>query len=521
MVDSSPAEAAGRRGSNLLLIGIIGGVGLGAIAGGQWPQFGRDVEFLGEVFLNALMLMVVPLVICSMVMGIAAFGDVRKLGGMGLRTLVYYMFTTAIAVIVGLVAVNLTRPGEGVTIGETVDAAWSVDQTGGSDAGELLELLVIEGEAELGKAGYDHKYRVVVQGREKPGAPTQAYHGRIPEFAAATQTQLPIQHWELADGTRVAAPVSGDPGLVIELAKSPVQDKSLLEVVREVVLGLVPKNLVMAAAETQILPVILFALALGAVLTTLGERGRHVILLFDGLNQAIMIMVQGIMYFAPIGIFALVAGRLGRAGGFEGFLPQLRQIAWYVGTVVGALGFHALFVLPALLLFVGRRNPIVYARGMFTALVTAFSTASSAATLPLTLRGVARNGVRARAASFVCPLGTTINMDGTAMYEAVAAMFIAQAYGIELTIAHQVIIFLTATLAAIGAAGIPEAGLVTMVIVLNAVNLPTDGIVLILAIDWFLDRCRTTVNVWGDSIGAAVIDQLEGPPEPSGAAPAT
>ncbi|PRP92619.1 Proton/sodium-glutamate symport protein [Enhygromyxa salina] len=509
VLEDPPGEPSGdaddpRRGSNLLLIGILAGVALGAVAGGQWPQFGRGVEFLGEVFLHALMLMVVPLVVCSMVMGVAAFGDVRKLGGIGLETLVYYTITTALAVLVGLVAVNLTRPGEGVTIGESVAASWRIED----------DTLVIEGGAKLEKIDYDHKYRVVVQGRAKPDAEVETYHGRIPEYAAVTETELPIQHWELADGTSVAPPVSGEPGLQLELARAPVQDKTILEVVREVVVGLVPKNLIMAAAETQVLPVILFALALGAVLTTLGERGGHVILFFDGLNEAIMIMVRGIMYFAPIGIFALVAGRLGRAGGFEGFLPQLRQIAWYAGTVIGALGFHALIVLPALLLFVGKKNPIAYASGMVTALMTAFSTASSAATLPLTLRGVAKNGVRARAASFVCPLGTTINMDGTAMYEAVAAMFIAQAYGIELTIAHQVIIFLTATLAAIGAAGIPEAGLVTMVIVLNAVNLPTDGIVLILAIDWFLDRCRTTVNVWGDSIGAAVIDQLEGSPDP-------
>ncbi|MFQ6098695.1 MAG: dicarboxylate/amino acid:cation symporter, partial [Armatimonadota bacterium] len=183
----------------------------------------------------------------------------------------------------------------------------------------------------------------------------------------------------------------------------------------------------------------------------------------------------------------------------------------YAATVVGGLVFHGLVTLPLLLRLLGRRPPGRYARNVAPALLNAFATASSSATLPLTMQCVEqRNRISNRTASFVLPLGATINMDGTALYEAVAAIFIAQAFQVDLGPAHMVIVFLTATLASIGAAGIPEAGLVTMLIVLNAVGLPAEGIALILVIDWLLDRCRTTVNVWGDAVGAGVIETLQG-----------
>jgi Na+/H+-dicarboxylate symporter len=179
-----------------------------------------------------------------------------------------------------------------------------------------------------------------------------------------------------------------------------------------------------------------------------------------------------------------------------------------MATVLIGLAIHALVVLPLILWLFGRRNPYRYLMNMGAALLTAFSTASSSATLPLTIEcAEQKNMVSRRAAYFVLPLGATVNMDGTALYEAVAAIFIAQAVGMALGIEQQVLIFLTATLAAIGAAGIPEAGLVTMVIVLRAVNLPLEGIGLILAVDWLLDRFRTTVNVWGDATGAAIIER--------------
>jgi Na+/H+-dicarboxylate symporter len=227
-----------------------------------------------------------------------------------------------------------------------------------------------------------------------------------------------------------------------------------------------------------------------------------------------MRLVHWIMLVAPIGIFGLVGARIGKAGGFAGFMPELMALGKYFFTVLFGLALHGLVTLPLILFFIGRRNPIRYGSGVGTALLNAFSTASSSATIPLTMEGVEdQNGISNRVASFVLPLGATINMDGTALYEAVAAMFIAQVYGIELGPVQQFVIFITATLAAVGAAGIPEAGLVTMVIVLKAVGLPIEGIGLILTIDWLLDRFRTTVNVWGDAVGAGVIETLESRPQ--------
>jgi len=224
-----------------------------------------------------------------------------------------------------------------------------------------------------------------------------------------------------------------------------------------------------------------------------------------------------VIALAPVGIFALIAARMGASGGWAGFWPELVRLAWYASTVILGLIIHGLITLPLILLLFARRNVLRYVRNMLTALSTAFSTASSSATLPLTVECVEKkNGISNRVASFVLPLGATINMDGTALYEAVAAVFIAQVYGIALGPVEQVIVFLTATLASIGAAGIPEAGLVTMVMVLRAVDLPIEGISLLLVIDWFLDRCRTTVNVWGDAVGAAVVAQYEGEAEQEG-----
>ncbi len=224
-----------------------------------------------------------------------------------------------------------------------------------------------------------------------------------------------------------------------------------------------------------------------------------------------MKIVHLVMWFAPVGVFGLVAGKLGEAGGGQAFLEEISKVGKYMLTVLLGLGIHGLVLLPLVLLLFARRNPWPYFKNMLKALATAFSTASSAATLPVTFEGVEEdNGVSAAAADLVLPLGATVNMDGTALYEAVAAIFIAQSYGIALGFQAQVMIFLTATLAAVGAASVPQAGLFTMVMVLQAVHLPLEGVGIILAVDWFLDRWRTAVNVWGDSVGCAVVEKILG-----------
>ena len=406
-----------RRHSNLILIGIIVAVALGLGLAAWKPRAAVTVKFLGDFFLTSLKMIVVPLVVASIIVGISALGDIRRLGRVGTRTIAYYAATTAISVVIGMVLVLAIRPGVGV---EKLDQETTTTR---------LESKEIEQKAERG--------------------------------------------WT------------------------------------DILLSFVSDNIFGSLANMQMLPIIMFSLFFGAILTTLGGEGEPVIAFFRGVNAAIMKLVELIMWVAPIGIFGLVASKFGAS---EGQIAQeLARIGKYVMTVLVGLGIHAVIVLPLLCAWLARRNPIHYVVAMFPALLTAWSTASSSATLPLTVECAEERGnVRPKAAGFVLPLGATINMDGTALYEGVAAIFIAQLFGIDLSLGTLVIVFLTATLASIGAAGIPEAGLFTMVIVLKAAGLPLEGIAMLLVVDWFLDRFRTAVNVWGDSIGAAYIDHRLG-----------
>jgi len=300
--------------------------------------------------------------------------------------------------------------------------------------------------------------------------------------------------------------VGVDLGAAVGAAKPHVSDVGITDLI----LSLVHPNIIDAAAHMKLLPIIVFCILFAAALTTLGDTGKPVIAFFEGLNEAMMKIVGWMMIFAPLGVFALIASKLGAAGGGDAFFDQLAGLGSYALAVISGLLTHAA-VLCCLLALLARRSVPIYVKHMAAALMTAFSTASSSATLPLTMDGVKHAGVDDKARRFVLPLGATINMDGTALYEAVAVLFIAQAYGVDLSFGQQMLVLLTATMAAIGAAGIPEAGLVTMVIVLEAVGLPLDGIGLILAIDWFLDRCRTTINVFGDSVGAAIVSKMTTP----------
>ncbi|MBI1374129.1 MAG: cation:dicarboxylase symporter family transporter [Phycisphaera sp.] len=277
---------------------------------------------------------------------------------------------------------------------------------------------------------------------------------------------------------------------------------------------LIPSNPIGSAAEGQLLPVISFSLLLGVVLTAIGDAGKPLLRVFESLFTAIMKLVDWILWLAPIGVLALVAWTVARIGINSLFGPMLL----YVITVLAGLAIHAFIVLPLILWLFVRSNPYVFMHQMRAALMTALGTDSSSATLPVTIESAeTEGGCSKRAANFVLPLGATINMDGTALYEAVAVVFLFQCYGIELTGVQLAIIVITATLAAIGAAGIPSAGLVTMVIVVQAVNgslgadaphLPLAAVGIILGIDRILDMCRTTVNVWGDAVGAKIITRI-------------
>ncbi|MEW6014581.1 MAG: dicarboxylate/amino acid:cation symporter [Candidatus Zixiibacteriota bacterium] len=396
------------RTGQIILIGMLAGVVLGALGGYFLGEQMLQIKFLGVIFLNALKLIVVPLIILSMIVGVTSLGDIRKLGRTAGKTLLYFLGTTTIAVLLGLVLVNIIRPG-------------------------------------------------------------------------------------------VGAPMIGT------AAPEMITDSAPMSLI-DIVVSMVPENFFKAASEGQVLGLIIFALIFGGALTTLGAGAKSVIDILETLNRAIMKIVELIIYFAPVGVFALIGGIV--AENRESLGQLTSGLGWYTLTVIAGLVIHGVIILPLILSLLGKRNPWKYVINMGQVFATSFTTSSSSATLPVNMTAVIeKNKVDKRAGSFVLPLGATINMDGTALYEAVAAVFIAQVYGIDLTIGQQVIIFITATLASIGAAGIPHAGTVTMVFVLSAVGLPIEGIGLIWAVDWFLDRCRTTVNVWGDAVGAAVISE--------------
>ena len=279
-----------------------------------------------------------------------------------------------------------------------------------------------------------------------------------------------------------------------------------VETIGKTLLDIIPENPFAAMASGNILAVIFFALLAGLFTTQLPEASRKTIVaLAQAIFNLMMRITDFVIRLAPIGVFALMAKIVGTTG-VQAFPPLLL----YMFTVTVALAIHALVTLPVILYFFGRVSPPAYAQAVAPALATAFSSASSSATLPVTIDCVEqRGGISNQISSFVLPLGATINMDGTALYECVAAVFIAQVYGISLGFGQQTLVFLTALLASIGAAGIPMAGLVMMVIVLRAVGLPIEGVGLILAVDRVLDMCRTSVNVWSDTVGAAVIARWE------------
>ncbi len=278
----------------------------------------------------------------------------------------------------------------------------------------------------------------------------------------------------------------------------------------EVFLNIVPENPIEAFAAGDMLPTIFVAILVGLGLLTIGERGRPLAEVFEALNELVLKVTDWIMALAPIGVAGLLVDTL-LDPDLVDLVAFFSDLGMYMLAVLGGLGLHAVVTLPLLLVLFARRSPREYVRAMAPALLTAFSTASSSATYPLTREcATERAGVSEKSADFVLPLGATINMDGTALYEAVAAVFIANALGYELVFGQQVVIVLTATLAAIGAAGVPSAGLVTMIIVLESVGLPAAGYGLVVAVDRLLDMCRTCVNVWGDSIGAAVVESWLG-----------
>ncbi|NCD41149.1 MAG: dicarboxylate/amino acid:cation symporter [Bacteroidia bacterium] len=388
-----------------ILIALI----LAVLFGAFFPDQVSYVAWMGDIFLRALKMVIIPLILSSIISGITNIGSAGNLGRIGLKTLLYYLSTSLLAIITGLILVNLLHPGTGADLGLSKE---------------------IEG---LGVA------------QESFG---------------------------------------------------------------QTLINMIPENIFSSFVNNEMLSVIFFAILFGFFITRVEKKYSE--FLINGFNAVFEVMMKITLFiirFAPLGVFGIVARVVSKQ---TDLLHLGERMGLYVLVVVMAIAIHTFITLPLIVKLAGKANPRAHFKNMSTALLTAFSTASSGATLPLTMDAVEnKSGVSNKITSFTLPLGATINMDGTALYECIAAMFIAQAYGVDLTLVQQLIVVMTALLASIGAAGIPMAGLVMLSVILSAVGLPLEGIGLILAVDLPLDMIRTATNVWSDSCGAVVIAKSE------------
>ena len=385
-----------------ILVGMILGITIGVVFGEQ----ATVLKPIGTLFVNIIKMLIVPLVFCSLIVGVTSMEDTAKMGRIGFKSFAFYLCTTAIAISIGLVVGYVIQPGAG------------------------LNLPLPSGMSDV-----------------------------VKEVPSVMQTLLDI----------------------------------------------VPTNPIAALANGQILQVIVFAVALGIALVLIGDHGKPAIKVFESLAEAMYKLTDMVMKLAPYGVFGLMAWVAGEYG-IEMLLPLLKVIvAVYIGCIIHVLGFYSI-----VLSVFSKLNPLHFFKGISNAIAVAFTTSSSAGTLPASMKCASEYlGVNKKISSFVLPLGTTINMDGTALYQGVTALFVAQAFGIDLTWVDYLTIILTATLASIGTAGVPGAGLVMLTLVLSTVGLPLEGVALIAGIDRILDMARTVVNVSGDLVATTVIAKSE------------
>lgn len=391
--------------SSKILIGLILGVIAGLAAGPEnIGLIKKWIAPMGTLFINLIKMIIVPLVFASLVVGAASLGDVKKLGRIGIKTMIFYLGTTALAVIIGITMSLVLNPGLGLKL--PADA--------------------------------------VYKGKEAPS-------------------------------------------------------------VMDVLVNMVPSNPIKAMETGDMLQIIVFALFVGIGITLVGQRAKPVEGFFDGFAEVTYKIVTIVMEAAPYGVFALIMPVVA-ANGPKVLIPLASVIAAvYIGCIL-----HMGLVYTSAISLLGRMSPVKFFKGLFPAQLIAFSTCSSAATLPVNMKCTQENlGVSKEVSSFVLPLGATINMDGTAIYQGVCALFVAQVYGIDLTLSQMLIIVLTGTLASIGTAGVPGAGLIMLTLTLQSVGLPIEGIALIAGIDRVLDMIRTTVNITGDAVATVCIQHSE------------
>ncbi len=415
-----------------IIIGMILGLLWGVLSVGMgWQEFTLNwISPWGKIFINMLKLIAVPLVLTSLVVGVASLSDIKKLSRMGGKTIAIYMGTTAVAVTIGLLAVNLLKPGESIP----------------KDLTDKLQ----------------KSYQAKVQDKES-------------NAKKATKDRGPLQ---------------------------PIVD-------------MVPQNIVEASANNRnMLQVVIVAILFGIALIQIeNSKSEQLVSILDNANEVVLKVVDMAMLLAPFGVFSLLANTIVSVAGddLSSITELISALGFYCFVVVLALFLHAGLTFSLMIKFLTPMKLKTFFKGIGPAQLVAFSTSSSGATLPVTMERCEKNlGVEEEVTSFVLPLGSTINMDGTALYQAVAAVFIAQATGISLTFGDQLTIIFTAVLASVGTVGVPGAGIIMLLIVLEAIGVPSAGIALILGVDRILDMLRTTVNVTGDAAVSVVIANQEG-----------
>ncbi len=389
---------------------ILLSIGLGIAFGIFFPKEMLSIQWIGQLFINLLKLIVLPLIFCALVSAIASIGNMQRLGSIGIYTVGYVMLSVSIAVVIGLVLLNVFKPGVGVP----------------------------------------------------------------PSLILANASPIDLQ---------------------------PVPFSSY-------VLSLFPPNIVAAAAKYEIMPIVFFSIVFAIACIAVGKNAAPVINFFLGLRDVLVKMIVWLMYLTPVGLFSLLGAAVAEASLQHLLLQSLKGMMLFVLIFLGGLFLQFLWQLIFLTL-VAKKNPREFIASASNALLTAFATSSSMATLPVTFLVAKDQNIDDDVAKFVLPLATTINLAGTAMYEAVSALFFCQILGYDLSIPAQIGVFITAILAGMGATGIPEGGLITMVMVLKNVNVPTSAIGLLLPFDRILDRFRTITNVWGDLVCAATVDRLQ------------
>ncbi|CAL1292726.1 unnamed protein product [Larinioides sclopetarius] len=433
-------------GGNIITVatfaGVILGIALGLGLKSARPWTKREVmyvNFPGELFLNMLKCLILPLIVSSLIAAIGSL-DTRLTGKIGIRAVAYYMITTVIAIILGIVLVMSIRPGVGGSLDESTGEKRESKPTLPEDT--LMDLVRNMFPPNIMEACLK-QYTTVL---------------KRPKNYNDTDNATDLREWDISGRME---------------------------------------------GSTNILGLVVFSVVLGITLGEMKAKGKPLLNVFVSLSDAIMKITKLVIWLSPVGVLFLVASKI-----LE--MKDLAAIAGKVGlysvTVLGGILLHGFIILPLLYFALVRKNPYSFLLNMGQALATAFGTASSSATLPVTITCLEENNnIDPRVSRFCLPIGATINMDGTALYEAVAAIFISQVRGISLSIGSIIAISITATAASIGAAGIPQAGLVTMVMVLNVVGLPAEDVTLILVVDWILDRFRTTINVLGDAYGSAIV----------------